>query len=119
LTFLDYYITEWKLEGNFIISVHDEVWTLVRENQKYMMAWAFQLSHMLTWAIFFKAYGFSTIPYNYLFFSSVNIDTVLRKEVDNCTGETYTGTKTTSNPNEEIPMGEKILMGNLATLINH
>ena len=119
LTFLDYYIAEWKLEGNFIISVHDEVWTLVRYNQRYLMAWAFQLSHMLTWTIFFKAYGFSTIPYNYLFFSSVNIDTVLRKEVDNCTGKTYTGTKTVSNPNEEIPMGEKILMGNLATLINH
>lgn len=111
VSLLEYFIGYYKVEGKFIISIHDETWTLCREDQKYLMSWIFQLSHMLTWSIFYEAYGFNTIPFNYLFFSSVNIDSVLRKEVNNCMAKedgewVYKGLQTPSNPYMEALQGE-------------
>ena len=111
ITLIEHFIEMFEVEGILILTRHDETWTMVREGQAELMADIFQLSHALTWCIFYEAYGFNSIPFNYLFFSSINVDYVVRKEVDNCTDEEtreYTGTKTVSNTFESIPKGKSL-----------
>jgi DNA polymerase gamma 1 len=104
---LDHFIKKLGIQGRFIFSYHDEQWSIVREEDANRMANVFQLCHILTWSLFYESVGFDTIPFNYLFFSSVNVDRVIRKEVTNSwkKGEGYIGTRTPSNPDEQIPEG--------------
>jgi DNA polymerase gamma 1 len=111
VSLLEYFIGIYNVEGKFLISIHDETWTMAKEEHAFKMSWIFQLCHMLVWSIFFEAYGFQTIPFNYLFFSSVNIDKVLRKEVNNVTVKVedewiYQGLKTASNEGPEVQPGK-------------
>lgn len=73
------------LDYRYIISIHDEVWYTFREDHVSEGVYWLQISHMLTWAIFYDRFGFSDMPYVQLFFPEVNEDTVLRKEVDKST----------------------------------
>ena len=116
---LEYLYRRHNVTGKFIIAIHDEVWTIVREDQAKLAAWLFQLSHMLTWSIFYEAYGFNTIPFNYLFFSSVNVDVCLRKEVTNNTlrDGTYIGLETPSNVGPEVEQGYSISPQGLANMV--
>lgn len=81
LVLMDWLTKELKLNSHFVFSYHDEVWFLVKEGEEKDLAWCLQVSHLMAWGYFFQRLGFKDLPYNYQFYSGVNIDTVFRKEV--------------------------------------
>lgn len=97
-----------KIDGRFSISIHDEVRYLVKEEDKYKAAFALQVSNLLVRAYFAYKLNMKDLPISVAFFSSVDIDKCLRKEVDmDC--------KSPSNPYGlseayNIPYGESLDM---------
>ena len=79
------------INGRFAISIHDEIRYLVPEEDKYRAALALQITNLLTRSMFCARLGMRDLPVSVAFFSGVDIDTVLRKEV-------YDDCKTPSNP---------------------
>ncbi|KAI8867817.1 hypothetical protein GQ42DRAFT_149150 [Ramicandelaber brevisporus] len=98
LASMDYLIARYQIDARFMISVHDEVRYIVKDEDKYRAALALQISNLWTRAMFAYRMGFDDLPQSVAFFSAVDLDTVLRKEVDmDCI--------TPSNP-YPIPQGE-------------
>ncbi|GMM59090.1 DNA-directed DNA polymerase gamma [Maudiozyma humilis] len=97
---MNYLIEKYSLDARLCISIHDEIRYMASEKDKYRVAMALQISNLWTRAIFCEQMGIDDLPQNCAFFSAVDIDTVLRKEVDmDCI--------TPSNPNA-IPHGESL-----------
>ncbi|XP_003475296.2 DNA polymerase subunit gamma-1 isoform X1 [Cavia porcellus] len=97
---------EFAIDGRFCISIHDEVRYLVREEDRYRAALALQITNLLTRCMFAHKLGLNDLPQSVAFFSAVDIDRCLRKEVTmDC--------KTPSNPTGmerryRIPQGEAL-----------
>ncbi|XP_066885984.1 DNA polymerase subunit gamma-1 isoform X2 [Kogia breviceps] len=97
---------EFAIDGRFCISIHDEVRYLVREEDRYRAALALQITNLLTRCMFAYKLGLNDLPQSVAFFSTVDIDQCLRKEVTmDC--------KTPSNPTGMerrygIPEGEAL-----------
>ncbi|XP_053175066.1 DNA polymerase subunit gamma-1 [Scomber japonicus] len=72
---------EYDIDGRFCISIHDEVRYLVRSEDRYRAALALQITNLFTRSIFAHALGISDLPQSVAFFSAVDIDQCLRKEV--------------------------------------
>ncbi|CAN9499145.1 unnamed protein product [Ophioblennius macclurei] len=72
---------EHDIDGRFCISIHDEVRYLVRSEDRYRAALALQITNLLTRSIFAHALGMQDLPQSVAFFSAVDIDQCLRKEV--------------------------------------
>ncbi|CCE94246.1 DNA-directed DNA polymerase gamma MIP1 TDEL_0H03870 [Torulaspora delbrueckii] len=102
---MHYLISKYNINARLSISIHDEIRFLVAEEDKYRAAMALQVSNIWTRAIFCEQMGIDDLPQNCAFFSLVDIDHVMRKEVDmDCV--------TPSNP-VPIPHGETIDMRKL------
>lgn len=71
----------YKIDGRFCISIHDEVRYLVRSEDKYRAALALQITNLFTRSMFAYRLGMRDLPLSVAFFSAVDLDTVLRKEV--------------------------------------
>lgn len=69
------------IEGRFSISIHDEVRYLVRSEYRYKAALALQITNLLVRCMFAEKVGMNDLPQSVAFFSSVDIDKCLRKEV--------------------------------------
>lgn len=95
-----------KGEVRYCISFHDEVRYLVPSEKRYSAALALQIAHLLTRAFCSHRLGIYDVPRSVAFFSSVEVDKVLRKEAsDDCI--------TPSNPHGlqkgyGIPPGESL-----------
>uniref|UniRef100_A0A3B4YJF1 DNA polymerase subunit gamma-1 n=1 Tax=Seriola lalandi dorsalis TaxID=1841481 RepID=A0A3B4YJF1_SERLL len=72
---------EHQIDGRFCISIHDEVRYLVRSEDRYRAALALQITNLLTRSAFAHALGMQDLPQSVAFFSAVDIDQCLRKEV--------------------------------------
>ncbi|KAM9375873.1 DNA polymerase subunit gamma-1 isoform 2-T3 [Pholidichthys leucotaenia] len=72
---------EYNIDGRFCISIHDEVRYLVHSEDRYRAALALQITNLLTRSVFVHALGMHDLPQSVAFFSSVDIDQCLRKEV--------------------------------------
>jgi DNA polymerase gamma 1 len=97
---MDYLVRRFNIEARLAITVHDEIRYLVKEHDKYRAAMALQVANLWTRAMFAQQVGIDDLPQSCAFFSAVDIDKVLRKEVDmDCI--------TPSNP-VPIPPGESI-----------
>ena len=97
---MDYLIRRFNIQARLAITVHDEIRYLVKEEDKYRAALALQISNVWTRAIFSQQVGIDDLPQSCAYFSAVDIDHVLRKEVDmDCV--------TPSHP-ERIPHGETL-----------
>ena len=72
----------YEIDGRFAISIHDEVRFLVREEDRYKAAYALQVTNLLTRGFISAQLGMRDLPQSVAFFSSVDVDTVLRKEPD-------------------------------------
>lgn len=97
---MNYLISMYNIEARLIISIHDEIRYLVADKDKYKLALALQISNLWTRAMFAEQMGIRELPQNCAFFSAIDIDKVLRKEVDlDCV-----------TPSNEIPIpfGESI-----------
>lgn len=71
-----------NINGRFSISIHDEVRYIVDEKDRYKAAFALQVSNLLVRAYFAYKLNMKDLPISVAFFSSVDIDKCLRKEVD-------------------------------------
>lgn len=97
---MDYLIRRFNIDARLAITVHDEIRYLVRDADRYRAAMALQVANLWTRAMFAQQVGIDDLPQSCAFFSAVDIDHVLRKEVDmDCV--------TPSNP-VPIPFGESI-----------
>lgn len=97
---MDYLIKKFKVDARLMITVHDELRYLVNEADKYKVALLLQISNLWTRAMFAERLGFTELPQSVAFFSEVDIDKILRKEVSlECV--------TPSQPNP-IPPGESL-----------
>ncbi|KAM0254837.1 hypothetical protein ACHAQJ_006377 [Trichoderma viride] len=79
---MDYLIRRFNLEARLAITVHDEVRYLVKNEDKYRAALALQVANIWTRAMFAQQVGIDDLPQSCAFFSAIDIDHVLRKEVD-------------------------------------
>lgn len=72
---------EHDIDGRFCISIHDEVRYLVTSEDRYRAALALQIANLLTRCMFAYKLGMMDLPQSVAFFSAVDIDKCLRKEV--------------------------------------
>lgn len=69
------------IDGRLIITIHDEIRTMVREGQEVIAAYALQLAQLYCRAAFIDALGLDCIPAGIAYFSAVDIDPYcLRKD---------------------------------------
>uniref|UniRef100_A0A1I8BN44 DNA-directed DNA polymerase n=1 Tax=Meloidogyne hapla TaxID=6305 RepID=A0A1I8BN44_MELHA len=93
--------TTYRIRARFMISIHDEVRYMVADEDKYRCALALTLSNMYVRAAISESLGIRELPRSVAFFSQVDIDKVLRKEVTlDC----------------ETPNGEKVENGEALTI---
>ncbi|XP_068579055.1 DNA polymerase subunit gamma-1 [Cebidichthys violaceus] len=97
---------EHDIDGRFCISIHDEVRYLVGSEDRYRAALALQITNLLTRSVFAHALGLQDLPQSVAFFSAVDIDQCLRKEVtmDCVTPSNPTGLERRYN----LPPGEAL-----------
>ncbi|XP_075996851.1 DNA polymerase subunit gamma-1 [Genypterus blacodes] len=97
---------EHNIDGRFCISIHDEVRYLVSSEDRYRAALALQITNLLTRSMFAHALGMQDLPQSVAFFSAVDIDQCLRKEVtmDCATPSNPTGLKQRYG----LPQGEAL-----------
>jgi DNA polymerase gamma 1 len=79
---MDYLCRRYNLDARLAITVHDEIRYLVKEEDKYRAAMALQVANLWTRAMFSQQMGINELPQSCAYFSAVDIDHVLRKEVD-------------------------------------
>ncbi|KAI0353878.1 gamma DNA-directed DNA polymerase [Trametes cingulata] len=97
---MEHLIAKYNIQARYLISVHDELRYLVKEEDRYRAALALQIANLWTRSYFAFKLGMDDLPQGVAFFSSVDVDRVLRKEVDMpCV--------TPSQPNP-IPPGESL-----------
>ncbi|GAA5943290.1 DNA-directed DNA polymerase gamma MIP1 [Sporobolomyces koalae] len=98
LTSMEYLTKRFEIDARYLISVHDEIRYLVKEEDKYRAALALQVANLWTRSLFAYRLQMPDLPQGCAFFSAVDIDTCFRKEVNmTCV--------TPSNP-DSIPFGE-------------
>lgn len=107
---MDYLIAKYDIKARYLISVHDELRYLVVEEDKYRAALALQVANLWTRSLFAYRLGMDDLPQGVAFFSAVDVDKVLRKEVDMpCV--------TPSQP-VPIPPGESLNISDVLTKTN-
>ncbi|KIM69655.1 hypothetical protein SCLCIDRAFT_102640 [Scleroderma citrinum Foug A] len=75
-------IAKYDINARYLISVHDELRYLTTEEDRYRTALALQIANLWTRSLFAFKLGMDDLPQSVAFFSAVDIDHVLRKEVD-------------------------------------
>lgn len=97
---MDYLTRRYNLNCRLAITVHDEIRYLCKEEDKYRVAMALQIANVWTRAMFSQQMGINELPQSCAYFSAVDIDHVLRKEVDmDCITPSHA---------EKIPHGESL-----------
>ncbi|KAF8216340.1 DNA polymerase family A-domain-containing protein [Mycena galopus ATCC 62051] len=79
---MDYLIRKYDIHARYLISVHDELRYLVSDQDRYRAALALQIANVWTRSMFAYKLGMDDLPQGVAFFSAVDVDRVLRKEVD-------------------------------------
>ncbi len=79
---MNHLIDKYKINARYLISVHDELRYLVKDEDRYRAALALQIANLWTRSMFAYRLGMDNLPQGVAFFSAVDVDHVLRKEVD-------------------------------------
>ncbi|KAL8957548.1 MAG: hypothetical protein Q9193_005210 [Seirophora villosa] len=79
---MDYLIRRFNIDARLAITVHDEIRYLAKEEDRYRAAMALQVANVWTRAMFSQQMGINELPQSCAYFSAVDVDHVLRKEVD-------------------------------------
>ena len=79
---MEYLTTKYNINARYLISVHDELRYLVTEEDKYRAALALQIANLWTRCLFAFRLGMNDLPQGVAWFSAIDVDKVLRKEVD-------------------------------------
>ncbi|KAK4541017.1 DNA-directed DNA polymerase gamma mip1 [Oleoguttula mirabilis] len=97
---MEYLCRRYNIGARLALTVHDEIRYLTKDEDKYRCAMALQVANVWTRAMFSQQMGIEDLPQSCAYFSAVDVDHVLRKEVDmDCV--------TPSHP-EKIPHGESL-----------
>lgn len=111
---MDYLIRRYNIHARLSITVHDEIRYLVKNEDKYRAAMALQVANIWTRSMFAQQVGIHDLPQSCAFFSAVDIDHVLRKEVDlDCVTPSH---KTPIPPGESIDIQQLLEKGKEAFL---
>eukprot|EP01135_Chromosphaera_perkinsii_P011811 Nk52_evm2s2506 gene=Nk52_evmTU2s2506 len=97
LVSMKWMMNKYNIRGRFVISIHDEVRYLIHEDDVYRATLALHITNLWVRSMFAKSLNMDDLPYSVAFFSGVDIDKVLRKEV-------FMDCVTPSHP-EPIPHG--------------
>ena len=97
---MEYLCRRYNVDARLALTVHDEIRYLAKAEDKYRCAMALQIANVWTRAMFSQQMGIDDLPQSCAYFSAVDIDHVLRKEVD-------MDVVTPSHP-ESIPPGESL-----------
>ncbi|KAH8849567.1 DNA polymerase subunit gamma-1 [Schistosoma japonicum] len=85
LVLMRWLIKKFKIPARLCISIHDELRYICPKPHMYQVALALQISNLLTRAFFVYQLGMRDLPESVAFFSSVEVDTCIRKESkDDC-----------------------------------
>jgi len=99
---MDFLCRRYNIRARLALTVHDEIRYLAREEDRYRCALALQVANIWTRAMFAEQMGMMDLPQGVAFFSAVDIDHVLRKEVEmDCITPSHL---------EPIPPGESLDM---------
>lgn len=79
---MKYLMERMKIDGRYMISVHDEIRFLVARKDMYMALLAFQVANLWIRATFSQSMGINDLAVATSFFSEIDVDHCLRKEVD-------------------------------------
>lgn len=102
---MEHLTRRYNVDARLALTVHDELRYLVKEEDRYKAALLLQISNLWTRAMFCEQVGINEVPQTCAFFSEVDIDRVLRKEVSlDCV--------TPSHPTV-IPPGESVNINEL------
>lgn len=82
ITSMEHLILTYNLQARFMISVHDEVRYLAKDEDAHRVALALQISNLWTRSMFAHKLQMDNLPQGVAFFAQVDIDKVLRKEAD-------------------------------------
>lgn len=100
ITAMEYLISTYGLQARFMISVHDEVRYLAKDEDRARVTLALQIANLWTRAMFAHRLQMDSLPQGVGFFAQVDIDKVLRKETDDpCI---------TPSQTEAIPFGKAV-----------
>ncbi|KJH42369.1 hypothetical protein DICVIV_11651 [Dictyocaulus viviparus] len=81
LVCMEWLSTEFAIPTRFVISIHDEVRYLCSEKDAPRLGLALMLSNMYVRSFISSKLGIEQLPSSVAFFSQVDCDTILRKEV--------------------------------------
>lgn len=111
---MDYLIRRFNINARLAITVHDEIRYLVKNEDNYRAAMALQVANLWTRCMFAQQIGIDDLPQACAFFSAVDIDHVLRKEVDlDCVTPSH---KTPIPPGETVDITQLLARGDEARL---
>lgn len=111
---MEYLCRRYNIRARVAITVHDEIRYLVKEEDKYRAAMALQVANLWTRAMFSQQMGIDDLPQSCAYFSAVDIDHVLRKEVDmDCITPSHT---TPIPPGESLDIVQLLDKGSEALL---
>lgn len=82
ITSMAHLTKKYDINARLFITVHDEIRYMVKDEDVDRAALALQISNMWTRAMFSLQLGIKELPYGVAFFSAVDVDHVLRKEVN-------------------------------------
>ncbi|KAF2669874.1 DNA polymerase gamma [Microthyrium microscopicum] len=111
---MDYLTRRYALNARLSLTVHDEIRYLVKSEDRYRAALALQIANVWTRAMFSQQLGIGDLPQACAYFSAVDIDHVLRKEVDmDCVTPSH---PTAIKPGESLDIAELLAKGHEAQL---
>ncbi|KAI1771330.1 DNA polymerase family A-domain-containing protein [Hypoxylon cercidicola] len=111
---MDYLARRYNIAARLAISVHDEIRYLVKVEDKYRAAMALQVANIWTRAMFAQQVGIDDLPQSCAYFSAIDIDHVLRKEVDmDCVTPSHS---TPISPGESLDINQLLEKGSEAYL---
>jgi len=79
---MDYLTRRYNINARVALTVHDEIRYLVKSEDRYRAAMALQVANVWTRAMSSQQMGINDLPQSCAYFSAVDVDHVLRKEVD-------------------------------------
>lgn len=79
---MEYLTRRYNIQARLSITVHDEIRYLVKDVDRYRAVMALQIANVWTRAMFSQQMGIDDLPQSCAYFSAVDVDHVLRKEVD-------------------------------------
>ena len=111
---MDYLIGRFNISARLSLTVHDEIRYLSKDSDKYRCALALQIANIWTRSMFAQEMGIHDLPQSCAFFSAVDIDHVLRKEVDmDCVTPSH---PSAISPGESLTIQQLLAKGQAAFL---